>query len=97
MIDKAIEVMDGRHRMLGELSTRTVGLEVMQERPAPHLEFGGAEVSMKVTGLEQTAGQGFHVAVDHIPGAMSLRIVESQREARCFHTPFMNGFQSRTG
>ena len=97
MIDRAVQVMDWRYRMIGDLGAWTVGLEVVQQRPASYLEFGRAEMSMKETSIEQTAGQGFHVPVDHITGAMGLGIVESQGKTGRFSSQFVNGFQSRTG
>ena len=52
---------------------------------------------MKEPGMEQTAGQGFHVAVNHITGAMGVGIVKSEGKLGCFGRQFMNGFECRAG
>ena len=58
---------------------------------------GSAEMPVKEAGIEHTARQGFHVAVNHITGTMGMRIIEGQSKAWRFSTPFVNGFERRTG
>ena len=84
MIDKAIEMLDGRNRMVRALGTGRVGLEIMKERPASDLQIGGEQMPMKEPGAEQTASEGFHMAVNHITGTMGVRIVEGEGKARRF-------------
>lgn len=77
--------------MLTNFGSGTVGPEVMAQSPGPHLQFGGAPVTVESPSREEPAGHWLHQPVNHGAGPIGLRVIESQDKAFGFGNQFFNG------
>ncbi len=68
----------------------------MHHGPASNLEFCRHQVSVKVASTVQAARHRFHVPVNHIAGAISIRMLKSQQESAGFDAKFVNGGSGST-
>ena len=78
VIDKAIEPMSRRAKAFADFGPRTIRPEVVKECPGTHLMLSRNPMTLEETGAREPTGHGLHVAVDHIGGTVSLRIVKGE-------------------
>ena len=94
MINKAIELVEGRLKVLTDFGTRAKGLEVVKQGPGPDLILGRQEMTVKVASGRQAAVKRVKQAVNHIAGTMSMGVVKSEYKAVSFGTEFQDGRES---
>ena len=83
--------------MLTDFGSGAIGPEIMAQSPSPDLQFSRTPVPVESTSGEEPAGHWFHKPVNHIAGAISLGILESQDKAFSFSRQFFNRQQSSPG
>ena len=66
----------------------------MADGPSTDTPFSRDQVSVEILGVIQKASQGFHMAVNHIAGAVSLWVSISLDEGRRFGTQFQDSLQA---
>ena len=97
MIDRTIEMVCRRNGSFSDFGSWAVGHEVVKEDPSPDMQFGRTPVTMEMTRSREPAVKWNHVTVNHVASAIGGRVIESQGEAVCMGTEFVNSVKGRAG
>ena len=80
--------MSGRIELLSHFGSRTIGQKIMAQGPSADTPFSRDQMAIEILGVIEVTIQGVHMAVNHIAGAVSIRISISANEVRGFSAQF---------
>ena len=81
MVHEAIQPVGWRLVGFANLGTRAIRSEVMEQSPSPDGAFSRGPMAMEETRAIQPTCHGIHMTIEHVAGAVSLRVGIGQGEA----------------